>query len=719
MGTVTPPTLQITSPVTPRDYSSSYNSPRASEDMQRYTSDEFPFRRSSLDGMSGGVSGVSGMSGMSGRLSPHSVTGTGDREREREREQQHRGRERERSGGLSMSLLTATKGDGMDDQRSSFKSLVSYLDTKQNSTPRSCSSFNEEEGEDGEDGEAIADADEEDEMDQLAWQVKEKVTLFPGSFTDSLLLNSLQTETTPFKEMSLQMAGAGRRTSSELNVAVLAQETATAEDGPVQNEHRTNQTSQKNQQLDVFSFPVDTLPPKARGLLGGANKGSWPNFQSGPAEHNHVDTSDDEVDGKVDGKVVSHPTKEEEEDDEEDDNESETKQWGTTTHDTSTATSPRQPQPPSPHRHQPTTGMDGSETSERATNNSEDVFEELTLRIIHRKNTTGFEFQRELPLNVGNEIAGRFRIVELLGQAAFSRAVQAIDLTTGQHVCLKVVKNSKDYFDQSLDEIRLLRLVNERDPRDEHGIVRLYDYFYYAEHLILVTELLRANLYEFSRHDPTYFTPPRLKKVATQLLSSVAYMHRLSLIHADLKPENILMKSYAACQIKLIDLGSSFFNHDRRASYVVQSRSYRAPEVILGCDYDYKIDIWSIGCILVELAVGDVLFNDCSGAQMLARMESVLGGMPAWMRATGRYAKRYFLADGRLFEQSNESKNNRAVDVLLPQSSSLNYVLDGFDKDMADFISLLLALDPNERLGAEDALQHPYLAMGDDGDARS
>ena len=149
---------------------------------------------------------------------------------------------------------------------------------------------------------------------------------------------------------------------------------------------------------------------------------------------------------------------------------------------------------------------------------------------------------------------------------------------------------------------------------------------------------------------------------------------------------------------------------------MVQSRSYRAPEVILGCDYDYKIDIWSIGCILVELAVGDVLFNDCSGAQMLARMESVLGGMPAWMRATGRYAKRYFLADGRLFEQSNESKNNRAVDVLLPQSSSLNYVLDGFDKDMADFISLLLALDPNERLGAEDALQHPYLAMGDDGD---
>eukprot|EP00889_Picochlorum_renovo_P005653 jgi/Picre1/32683/NNA_008028.t1 len=97
-------------------------------------------------------------------------------------------------------------------------------------------------------------------------------------------------------------------------------------------------------------------------------------------------------------------------------------------------------------------------------------FEEIYLRVVHRRGRTGFECHRELPLQIDDVIAGRYQIVELLGQAVFSRAVQALDLKTGQHICLKVVKNDKDYFDQSLDEVKVLRHVNEQDPQDEHGI---------------------------------------------------------------------------------------------------------------------------------------------------------------------------------------------------------------------------------------------------------
>ena len=82
-------------------------------------------------------------------------------------------------------------------------------------------------------------------------------------------------------------------------------------------------------------------------------------------------------------------------------------------------------------------------------------------------------------------------------------------------------------------------------------------------------------------------------------------MHSLGLIHCDLKPENILMKSYSRCEIKVIDLGSSCFQTDHLCSYV-QSRSYRALEVILGLPYGPKIDIWSLGCILAELCSGQV-----------------------------------------------------------------------------------------------------------------
>ena len=72
------------------------------------------------------------------------------------------------------------------------------------------------------------------------------------------------------------------------------------------------------------------------------------------------------------------------------------------------------------------------------------------------------------------------------------------------------------------------------------------------------------------------------------------------------------MKSYSRCEIKVIDLGSSCFETDHLCSYV-QSRSYRAPEVILGLPYDKKIDVWSLGCILAELCTGNVSFcNFCS-----------------------------------------------------------------------------------------------------------
>ena len=64
------------------------------------------------------------------------------------------------------------------------------------------------------------------------------------------------------------------------------------------------------------------------------------------------------------------------------------------------------------------------------------------------------------------------------------------------------------------------------------------------------------------------------------MLTALDYIHGLNLIHCDLKPENILLKDYENADVKVIDFGSSCFIHDHLSSYV-QSRSYRAPEVII------------------------------------------------------------------------------------------------------------------------------------------
>mmetsp|Transcript_7197 Transcript_7197/g.26455 ORF Transcript_7197/g.26455 Transcript_7197/m.26455 type:complete len:654 (+) Transcript_7197:235-2196(+) len=340
----------------------------------------------------------------------------------------------------------------------------------------------------------------------------------------------------------------------------------------------------------------------------------------------------------------------------------------------------------------------------------EEEIEVFNLKIIHRRMRTGFEESKEFEVEIGSVIACRYQVVDYLGSAAFSKALECLDLQTGTPVCVKIIKNNKDFFDQSLDEIKLLKLANANDPGDENHILRLYDYFYYKEHLILVCELLRANLYEFQKFNresggEVFFTEGRLQRIARQILEALAYLHSLMLIHCDLKPENILVSSYRNAEVKVIDLGSSCFVTDHLSSYV-QSRSYRAPEVILGLPYDQKIDIWSLGCILAELFSGFVLFHNESVASLLARVEAIVGPVPEGMKEAGTCAHKFYTRGGKLFERDEGSELYYYLD---PLESSLEEQLPGADGHFVAFLRSLLQVDPHERPTAEQALQHPWL----------
>ncbi|KHG12257.1 putative serine/threonine-protein kinase dyrk2 [Gossypium arboreum] len=308
-------------------------------------------------------------------------------------------------------------------------------------------------------------------------------------------------------------------------------------------------------------------------------------------------------------------------------------------------------------------------------------------------------------------IAGRYHVAEYLGSAAFSKAIQAHDLHAGMDVCVKIIKNNKDFFDQSLDEIKLLKYVNKHDPADKHHILRLYDYFYYREHLLIVCELLKANLYEFHKFNresggEVYFTMPRLQSITIQCLEALQFLHGLGLIHCDLKPENILVKSYSRCEVKVIDLGSSCFETDQLCSYV-QSRSYRAPEVILRLPYDKKIDVWSLGCILAELCTGNVLFQNDSPATFLARVIGIIGPIEQGMLAKGRDTYKYFTKNHMLYERNQET--NR-LEYLIPKKTSLRHRMPMEDQGFVDFVAHLLEVNPKKRPTATEALKHPWLS---------
>ncbi|KAG4398509.1 hypothetical protein AAZX31_08G055600 [Glycine max] len=341
----------------------------------------------------------------------------------------------------------------------------------------------------------------------------------------------------------------------------------------------------------------------------------------------------------------------------------------------------------------------------------EEEFETFNLKIVHRKNRTGFEEDKNFHVVLNSVIAGRYHVTEYLGSAAFSKAIQAHDLHTGMDVCVKIIKNNKDFFDQSLDEIKLLKYVNKHDPADKYHILRLYDYFYYREHLLIVCELLKANLYEFHKFNresggEVYFTMPRLQSITIQCLEALQFLHSLGLIHCDLKPENILVKSYSRCEVKVIDLGSSCFETDHLCSYV-QSRSYRAPEVILGLPYDKKIDIWSLGCILAELCTGNVLFQNDSPATLLARVIGIIGPIDQNMLAKGRDTYKYFTKNHMLYERNQET--NR-LEYLIPKKTSLRHRLPMGDQGFIDFVAHLLEVNPKKRPSASEALKHPWLS---------
>lgn len=117
------------------------------------------------------------------------------------------------------------------------------------------------------------------------------------------------------------------------------------------------------------------------------------------------------------------------------------------------------------------------------------------------------------------------------------------------------------------------------------------------------------NLYELIKsHNFSGLESNFVKHIANQLLNCINFLQKNNIIHCDLKPENILLKDWNKTDIKVIDFGSSCFDNEKLYAYI-QSRYYRAPEVILGLGYNPQIDMWSYGCVLTEISTGMNLFT--------------------------------------------------------------------------------------------------------------
>ncbi|KAI0093029.1 kinase-like domain-containing protein [Irpex rosettiformis] len=343
---------------------------------------------------------------------------------------------------------------------------------------------------------------------------------------------------------------------------------------------------------------------------------------------------------------------------------------------------------------------------------------------------------------LGTDDGHKYLILDILGQGTFGQVVKCQNMKTHEVVAVKVVKNKPAYFNQSMMEVTILELLNNQcDPHDEHHILRLRDSFIHKNHLCLVFELLSSNLYELIKQNQFQGLSTQLVKVFTaQLLDALTVLKEARLIHCDLKPENILLKSLQSPQIKVIDFGSAC--HERQTVYTyIQSRFYRSPEVLLGIPYTAAIDMWSLGCIAVELFLGLPLFPGTSEYNQITRIVEMLGNPPQYMLDTGKqstqffdhYTDHYGQKKHKLkgIEQYSREHNTQEQpgkqyfkattlpDIIqqapMPAFKSNSRQAHEIEKEMnnrasfIDFCQGLLNMDPFQRWTPQQARLHPFI----------
>lgn len=350
----------------------------------------------------------------------------------------------------------------------------------------------------------------------------------------------------------------------------------------------------------------------------------------------------------------------------------------------------------------------------------------------HRKkerklNNDGYDDENhDYIIRSGEKFLDRYEIDSLIGRGSFGQVVKAFDHEDQAHVAIKIIKNKKPFLVQAQIEVRLLELMNRTDSDDKYHVVKLKNHFMWRNHLCLVFELLSYNLYDLLRN--TNFRGVSLnltRKFAQQIATALLFLSwpELKIIHCDLKPENILLCNPKRSAIKIVDFGSSCQLGQRIYQYI-QSRFYRSPEVLLGIPYDLAIDMWSLGCILVEMHTGEPLFSGANEVDQMNKIVEVLGLPPKHVLDQASKTKKYFHKlpdgsyvlnipkDGKKYKPPNSRKMHDIIGVETGGPGGRRLGEAGHSvSDYLKFKDLILRMldyDPKSRITPYYALQHNF-----------
>jgi dual-specificity kinase len=315
---------------------------------------------------------------------------------------------------------------------------------------------------------------------------------------------------------------------------------------------------------------------------------------------------------------------------------------------------------------------------------------------------------------------------KIFGDGTFGRCVQCT-AARQRPVAIKVIRDIERYVENAKIEVDVLEKLREADDGNSY-CVRLMETFFHRQFFCLVCEPLAGSLYDLIKaNDYRGMFVEDIQKIAEQTTKALRFCASLSLTHTDLKPENILFnyapledaelprlergrsrsgyKRPARADIKVIDFGNATFAKDHHAT-IINTRQYRGPEVILGLPWDESSDIWSLGCILMELYAGELFFATHENLEHLALMEKALGPIPTALTSRARGAGEKMLRRGRLNWPEGASNTNSEKHVARMLTVK-EHVLP-CHRLLADLCRDMLEFEPKNRPTAEQILGHEF-----------